>query len=268
MVGDTRDVRWRVGGRSSGRSLDLGQGPGQLGPVPEAELGQDVGDVALDGLAGQEQRGRDLGVAPEATRRAISRSRSLRPASRSVPPALRPRRHVRTPRPRSRWEARPISVPAPIRSARAPASRSTRPASPGSTRASTAPRSRRTQTASSSSPWRSASTTSAARAEAAAAGSPLQLGHGDGQRPRPGDEPPGALAGRRRAGQEPLGLPRPPDAGQRLGAPEGRLGLAAAAAGPAGVRQRLADPVGHLGGRPPGVGRARALARSRWAWRR
>ena len=34
----------------------------QLGPVAGAELGEDVGDVPLHGLAGQEQLGRDFWI--------------------------------------------------------------------------------------------------------------------------------------------------------------------------------------------------------------
>src|SRR3954468_3406103 len=36
---------------------------GRLGPVPRAELGQDVGDVVLDGAFGEEEPGGDLPVA-------------------------------------------------------------------------------------------------------------------------------------------------------------------------------------------------------------
>src|SRR3712207_6969939 len=49
--------------RSAGTRAPRRPGGRQLGPVAPARLGQDVGDVPLDGLAGQEHRGGDLRVA-------------------------------------------------------------------------------------------------------------------------------------------------------------------------------------------------------------
>ena len=185
-------------------------------------------------------------LAPAATRRAISRSRSLSsrgdrrrrpcgPAATSAPPG-----------PGAAARPGAVSVAAPIRSARAPASRSTWPARLGSTPASRAPRSRRTQTASSSSPWRSASATSASREEVAAVGSPCSSSAATASDLHQAMNPrtPGPM--RLRAAQQSLGFLGPPDTGHGLGASHGRFGLATATAGPLGVGQRLGDPGRHL----------------------